>query len=66
MAAPPGTVRLIVWHWPEGEQLSHRGQNWTPRRDWGHRMEKHRFLVDVPAQYADEICRMTPGVERLK
>jgi hypothetical protein len=62
--ARPGFVRLVVWGFPDGERLSHRGQDWAPRRDVGHVMEKHRSLVDVPEQYAAEIVAMTPMCER--
>jgi hypothetical protein len=62
----PGHVTLVCWDFPDGERLSHRGMDWAPVRDWGHPMEKHRSLVDVPEGLADEIVRMTPGVERLE
>jgi hypothetical protein len=64
--AAPGFVTLICWDFPTGERLSHRGMDWEPRRDWGHPLWRHRSLVDVPESLADEIVRLTPGVERLE
>jgi hypothetical protein len=64
--AASGHVTLVLWHWPNGEMLSHRGWCGEPRRDVGHPMEKHRFLVDVPASLADEIVRLTPLCHRLE
>ena len=57
------TVRLVLWHWPVGERISHRGWNAEPWRDRDHPMSQFRFLVDAPADLADEIVRVTPGCE---
>jgi hypothetical protein len=61
----PGHTTLIVWSWPAGERLSHRGWSGEPQRDIGHPLAQHRFLIDVPAALADEIVRITPMCVRL-
>ena len=48
--AAPGFATIILWHWPEGETLSHGAFNVVPRRDIGHPAEKHRFVADVPLE----------------
>jgi hypothetical protein len=65
LMAAPGYTTLVLWSWPEGKRLSLRHWNGEPRRDVGHPMEKHRFLVDVPANLAAEIVRMVPLCELL-
>jgi hypothetical protein len=62
--ARPGEVTIVLWSWPEGENLSHRGQFWTPRRDVGHPLQKHRFVCDVPESLADEIVALVPLAKR--
>jgi hypothetical protein len=62
--ARPGEVTLVLWSWPAAERLSHRGQSWEPQRDVKHPKALHRFLVDVPAELANEIVRMTPLCKR--
>ena len=56
--AAAGFTKIILWSWPAGERLRHRGFDCEPQRDVGHPMEKHRFIATVPAELAAEIVRL--------
>jgi hypothetical protein len=63
---PEPTVRIVLWHWPEGETLSLGPFSTVPWRDVGHPMEKHRFLADVPAALAHHFLGGPVGAELLE
>jgi hypothetical protein len=63
--AAPGHVTIVLWSWPAGERLSHRGWSGEPVRDANHPAAQHRFLIDVPAWCAEEVARITPLAHKL-
>jgi hypothetical protein len=63
--AAVGFTKIVLWSWPAGERLSHRGFDCEPVRDWGHPMERHRFIALVPEALANEIVCLVPHCELL-
>ena len=64
--AAPGFATIVLWHWLEGEVLSHGAFNVIPRRDVGHPAEKHRFVADVPRALVHHFVGGPCGAELLQ
>lgn len=59
-------VKIILWHWPEGEALSHGGFSCVPQRDIGHPMARHRFIATVPRRLVHRFVGGPCGAELLE